>query len=80
MLAYIRERIDFEISDEVYVRIDHAVGQAWNAVPVGGEFDVPEIVEAIRGLRAQSVLFSEAQMNTLAQLMIAALANDDMVR
>ena len=79
VLAYIRERIDFEFSYEVYVQIDHAVAQVWNALPVGGDFGVPDIVETIRELRADGVLFSEEQMHALANLMLDALASDGMV-
>ena len=79
VLAYIQERVDFEFSHEVYVRVDRAVGQAWNAVPVGGDFGVSDIMEAIHGLRSDGVLFSEEQMYTLANLMLDALASDGMV-
>ena len=75
ILAYIRERIDFEFSDEVYGEVNRAVAQVWNALPVGGDFGVPAISAAIRGLRAEGILFSEEQIYILANLMLDALAS-----
>jgi hypothetical protein len=75
VLAYIRERVDFEFSHEVYIQIDRAVARVWNAIPVGGDFGADDITSAIRGLRADGVLFSEQQMHQLAELMLDALAS-----
>ncbi len=75
VLAYIRERIDFEFSDEVYIHVDRAVARVWNDLPVGADFGEFHIVDAIRGLRAQGILFSEAQTQLLASLMLEALAS-----
>ena len=49
--------------------------QIWNDLPVGADFGEFHIVDAIRGLRAQGILFSEAQMQLLAALMLEALAS-----
>ena len=58
--AYITERIDFEISSEVYAKTDHAVGQFWNALPLFANFHTEDVKTIIRDLRSEAILFSEA--------------------
>ncbi len=76
--AYIEERIDFEISSEVYAKIDHAVGQFWTALPLFANFHTEDVKAIIRDLRSDGILFSEEQIHILATLFLEALESTGM--
>ena len=79
ILTYIQDHIDFEISFEVYVQIDRAVAQVWNDLPVGEDLHATALFDAIRALRKDGILFSDAQIQTLSNLFLDALESGGFV-
>ena len=77
--AYIQERLDFEISMEVYGQIDHAIALFWNALPLGGYLHANELKNVILSLRSEGILFSEEQSYILANLFLEALESTGFV-